>query len=170
MLKQGRKVAVLGAIGPHKGSGILYSTAEASLQEELALEFVIIGYTDRDSMFQKLRNVKLMGRYERLDIVKKIHAERPDLIWIPSVLPETFCFTLSEAVAAGVQPVVFDLGAQADRVRSLEWGSVMPLELMRDPKRAASFLASCEISDAVKGLPEKLIRRYPTYDSYYTVK
>ena len=43
---------------------------------------------------------------------------QPDLAFLPSIWPETWCFTLSEAWAAGLYAVVFDLGAQAERMRA----------------------------------------------------
>jgi hypothetical protein len=36
-------------------------------------------------------------------------------------------YTLSIAIASGLYPVCFEIGAQAERVKSLQWGSTLPL-------------------------------------------
>jgi FkbM family methyltransferase len=162
-----RKIAVLGAIGPHKGSELLYQTAQAAIKLGLPLEFVVIGHTNKDNKLGSLKNLRITGRYKPDEVMDIIRSEAPSLLWIPSVWPETFCFTLSEALAAGVQPVVFDLGAQADRVRQIGWGEIMPLDLLTDPHRAAQFLASCELTHPSNDVRQGLIREYANIDAYY---
>lgn len=43
-----------------------------------------------------------------------------NLFLIPSVGPETFSYTTEEAIKTGLPVAVFDLGAQAERVRKYE--------------------------------------------------
>ena len=47
---------------------------------------------------------------------------------LPSVWPETYCYTLSVALRAGLYPVCFDIGAPAERLRSLGCGELLPVE------------------------------------------
>ncbi len=162
-----RKIAVLGAIGPHKGSELLYQTAQASLRLGLPLEFVVIGYTDKDKNLESLKNVRITGRYKPDEVMGLIRSEAPSLLWIPSVWPETFCFTLSEALAAGVQPVVFNLGAQADRVQQVGWGEIMPLDLMTNAEGAAQFLASCKLTHPSDEERHAFIQNYSDVAAYY---
>jgi hypothetical protein len=54
---------------------------------------------------------------------------KPDLAFLPSIWPETWCFTLGEAWAAGLRAVVFELGAQGERMRALGRGMALPLGL-----------------------------------------
>jgi hypothetical protein len=44
-----------------------------------------------------------------------IAAERPDVIWFPAQVPETYSYTLSVALAAGAAIVVSALGALVER-------------------------------------------------------
>lgn len=164
-----RRIAVLGAIGPHKGSAILYQTAKATLALGLAMEFIVIGYTDQDQALKSFKNVTITGKYDKKTVTQTIRNLKPDFIWIPSVWPETFCYTLSEAIAAGVQPITFDFGAQADRIRQVGWGTIMPLSLMSNPDGAAQFLACCEKIKPTDSARQSLIRAYPNIDSYYDV-
>jgi hypothetical protein len=43
------------------------------------------------------------------------------------VVPETWCYTLSEPRSAGLRIVAFDLGAQAERIRAGGDGFLLPL-------------------------------------------
>jgi len=50
------------------------------------------------------------------------------LVLAPSVVPEAFCLTISEAWAAGAAVAAFDVGAQGERIRRQGGGWVAPLE------------------------------------------
>ena len=52
-------------------------------------------------------------------------------------------FSLSECVRAGCYPVVFDLGAQAERLRALGWGTILPPGT--PPDEIADLLASLDV-------------------------
>ena len=146
---------------------MLYQTAQASLRLGLPLEFVVIGYTDKDKNLESLKNVRITGRYKPDEVMGLIRSEAPSLLWIPSVWPETFCFTLSEALSAGVQPVVFNLGAQADRVQQVGWGEIMPLDLMTNAEGAAQFLASCKLTHPSDEERHAFIQNYSDVAAYY---
>jgi len=62
------RVAVLGAIGKHKGSELLLACAKYALRENLPIHFVIIGYTDLDSAFEGLDNVEITGPYKPAEL------------------------------------------------------------------------------------------------------
>ena len=72
-------------------------------------------------------NVHISGRYREDELFDLLASRRPHLAFLPSECPESFMYTLSIAMAAGLFVVCFDLGAQAERVRSWGWG--MPVEL-----------------------------------------
>lgn len=163
----GRHVAVLGSLSMPKGARLLHGTAQAALAAGLDLRFTVIGVTVRDDLFAGLPNMTITGAYPPGEVLARIADAAPDLIWLPSVWPETFCYTLTEAVAAGVMPVVADLGAQADRLRSIGWGQIMPQAMMTDPEAAAAFLAGCEITAPPKGARAMLIRSFPGSAAYY---
>jgi hypothetical protein len=55
--------------------------------------------------------------------------EQPDIAWLPSVWPETWCYTLDYALAAELPVVAFDMGAIAERLRATGTGELLPLEL-----------------------------------------
>jgi hypothetical protein len=83
------------------------------------------------------------------------------------VWPETYSYTLSAALAAGILPAAFDFGAIASRLRSIGWGELMPLEFMLHPHQIVERLAAMPLRECpAGGLPPP-----PCYDnpleSYY---
>ena len=49
--------------------------------------------------------------------------------FLPSIWPETFSYVLSELLAFGLYPVVFNLGAQAERLSAAGTGSILEIGL-----------------------------------------
>jgi glycosyltransferase involved in cell wall biosynthesis len=135
-----RRVALLGAIGDHKGASLLFDTAAAAKSRGLPLDFVVVGYTNRDESLAELGNIEITGPYEEEEAVARLLAADCDLAWFPSVWPETFSYTLSAAFAAGLFPVGFDFGAMSSRIRAANWGALWPMEAMLDPPRLAEML------------------------------
>lgn len=132
-------VAVIGAIGPHKGSGLLYECALDAIQRDLPIRFVVVGYTDIDKSLSKLHNVRITGPYKEEKVYEIISEVCPDFAWFPSLWPETYCYALSIAFRARLCPIAFDLGAPAERIRNSGFGYVMPREFMVRPERCNDF-------------------------------
>jgi len=120
-------VALIGAIGPHKGFNVLKACAEDANTRSLPLRFVVIGYTHDDYQLRALNNVVITGAYSRSDLGRLIAEYSCSVAAFFNVAPETFSFALSEAWAHGLFPTVFDLGAHAERVRANGFGLVVPL-------------------------------------------
>jgi len=122
------RVAVVGTIVAVKGCERLLACARDARSRNLPLEFHVIGSTDRDAAFNRLNNVRISGRYQERDVYDRVGAARCHLAFLPSLWPETFMYTLSIAMFSGLYTLCFDLGAQAQRLRSWGWGQVLPLE------------------------------------------
>jgi GT2 family glycosyltransferase/glycosyltransferase involved in cell wall biosynthesis len=156
-----RRVAVIGAIDSIKGSEILLSTIRDADQRKLPIQFEIIGYTDRDSEIEKLHNATISGPYHREDLPSLLERSDCEFAFFPTSIPETYSYTLSEAVSAGLFPVAFAIGAPADRIRESKWGHPLPLDL-----------EASEINDALLTLemPERHGRdsQYGQYESILT--
>lgn len=126
---QRARVAVIGAIGPDKGYDVLLACARDAAQRDLPLEFVVIGYTHDDLRLNDTGRAWVTYRFAMDQAVAEIQAQQPDIAFIPSIWPETWCFALSDAWAAGLRTAVFDIGTQAERVRASDGGWVLPLAL-----------------------------------------
>lgn len=123
-----RRVAVIGGIGPAKGFELLHDCALDASARGLALEFVVVGGSADDAKLTKA-GIFVTGPYREGEVQGIIAALQPDLAFLPSIWPETWCFALTEAWAAGLFSVVFDLGAQGARVRATGRGLALPLGL-----------------------------------------
>jgi len=140
-------VAIVGAIGPHKGSDVLASLARDARARGLPIDYYLIGYSNDDTALENC-GVRVSGRYDtEIEALEALDKIKPDLFFIPSIWPETFCYTLSMAFKKRIPPVVFDIGAQSERVSELAWGAVLPIGLSLYPSKLSDTLLSLDISD-----------------------
>jgi len=164
------RVAIIGAIGPHKGSKLLAAMAEDAIRRKLPIEFVIVGYTDRSADLRALPNVTVTGRYREEEAERVIAEQRCHLAFIPSVWPETYCYTLSIALRCGFPTAVFDLGAQRDRLLAADPAAaiVLPLDAMTDAALANDRLLEALRQGFVRpARTDRLAGLGYTFDSYY---
>jgi glycosyltransferase involved in cell wall biosynthesis len=122
------RVAVVGTLTAIKGSERLLDCARDALLRQLPLEFHVIGSTDRDAVFSRLRNVRVWGSYREHEVYSRLAAARCHLAFLPSLWPETYMYTLSVVMAARLYTICFDLGSQASRLRRWGWGQMLPLD------------------------------------------
>lgn len=118
---------LLGAIGEHKGLGILKGLVDDAEERELPVHFHVLGMTADDPWFAGRRNATIYGPYLAKEVGQRIASIRPDYSLMLSVWPETYSYVTSESWAAGLPVICFDLGAPAERVRAQGGGFVIPL-------------------------------------------
>ena len=164
-----RHIAVIGAIVSHKGSRLLQDVARFAQGEKLPIHFSLIGYTDRNRALSALDNVDISGPYEPDQEESLLAHADADLVWFPYVIPETYSYTLSTALHAGLFPIAFDFGAVAERLRAIGWGELLPYELMLDPPEVARRLMEAKITPAPADLRQDIFIEYeqPVTVSYY---
>ena len=90
---------------------------------------MVIGHTEDDARLLKTGKVFVTGRYSEGEAPHLLRRERPDLVFLASVWPETWSYVLDEALEAGLPVVAFDLGAIAERLRAAKLGILLPLSL-----------------------------------------
>lgn len=153
------RVAVIGAIGPHKGHDLLLRVAKLAKMSGAPVRFVIVGYTCDDAAYRTLDNVEILGRYEPEELPALLRSAQCHVALFLSPWPETYSYTLSEAWRAGLAPIVTARGAPAERVRATGTGKVLP----ENP-------APQSILDAIEAIRGRNIRKPPlrvvsSYDS-----
>ena len=116
------RVLVVGAIGMEKGFRVILACAENAAARDLNLFFTIVGYTIDDDALEATGRVEISGPFEADEARSLIRGQGAHLAFIPSVWPETWCFALSEVWDAGLPACVFDIGSQAQRVRTVGAG------------------------------------------------
>ncbi len=125
----GMRIAIVGAIGIEKGYDVLLACVADARARGLGLEFVIVGTTIDDGRLMDAGPAWVTARYAEADGVALIRAQGAALAFLPSIWPETWCYALSTAWAAGLDVAAFDLGAPAARIRSAGRGWCLPLGL-----------------------------------------
>jgi GT2 family glycosyltransferase/glycosyltransferase involved in cell wall biosynthesis len=123
------RVALIGAIGEHKGYQVVLECARDARRRGLPLEYVVIGYTPDDAPLVRTGKVFVTGPYAEGEVQHLLRRERPDVVFLSSVWPETWSYTLDEALGAGLQVVAFDLGAISQRLRAAGQGVLLPVDL-----------------------------------------
>ena len=119
-------VAIVGAIGPHKGSALLADLVAALAGSDIGL--VVIGYTDTEITrgWRVAGRYYVHGAYLDADLAGLLAAYRVEVALFMNRMPESFSYTLSEIWAAGIPAVVPDEGALGERVAKQGGGWRLP--------------------------------------------
>lgn len=152
VLQPGEKlrVVIIGAIGKLKGFHVIISCAKHARQNNLPIEFIVMGYTMNDRLMEDA-GVSITGKYQEHEALDKLNSLNPHAVWLPSIWPETYSYTFSLAVQANLAVFAFDIGAIARRAKASGMGElVMPLSWADAPAKInhqfEKFRKSCQQS------------------------
>lgn len=121
-------VAIIGAISDIKGYQCLYECVTQAKALNYPLKFVVFGYTKNDELFSDLDNIQITGSYSDSDELKRHLINYPcDVAAFFSTWPETYSYTLSEALLSGLVPVGFNIGAFPKRVNNISGAVTLAL-------------------------------------------
>ncbi|CAI3193872.1 glycosyltransferase [Clostridium neonatale] len=119
-------VAFIGGMSPEKGSQLAYKIIINSSAD--INWYVFGGIGDKDLAELEQENLIKTGWYKREDLYSLVQLFHIDLICILPIWPETFCYTLSEALLCGIPILGTDIGAVGERIRKLECGWTIPVD------------------------------------------
>lgn len=119
-------VAIIGAIGIHKGMKLFDDVINKSKYKNIT--FHLFGIIDSKD-FNTRKNFINHGKYKRNDIQKLVSDNKIDLICLMSMCPETYSYTLSEAVACGVPVIATNLGALNERIEKYNLGWIVDYKI-----------------------------------------
>jgi glycosyltransferase involved in cell wall biosynthesis len=122
-----RRVCVIGAIGIEKGYEVLLACARDAANRRLNLRFHLVGHSCDDARLLATGAVQITGRYQEREVAALIRQQRAQLAWLPSLWPETWCYTLTLAWQAGLNVLAFKLGTPSGRIRRTGRGWLVPL-------------------------------------------
>jgi len=120
------KIVVIGALSVIKGADVLEAVALEAARRGAPLEFHLLGYCYRHLQTQPRARLTVHGQYQDEDLPGLLAWLKPDLVWFPAQWPETYSYTLSAVLAAGLPVTVPDIGAFAERVAGRAWSWVAP--------------------------------------------
>ena len=116
-------LGLLGNLNIVKGLYIVNELSSFIKKNRLDIPITLIG----SSMLPLDQDVTVVGNYETSDLPRLISEYKINVVFISSIVPETFSYTLSEAIKMKLPVICFDLGAQGNRVKNYDLGQVMPL-------------------------------------------
>ncbi len=150
------RICIPGAIGYQKGYEILLACARDAARRELDLEFIVVGFTIDDARLLATGKVYITGEYEEGHCVALIERQSSDVAFLPSIWPETWSYTLSDAWEAGLKALCFDVGAPAERIRATGRGWLIPLDT--EPARVNDVLIDLAARTRADGKAGRLQR------------
>ncbi|MEN9946352.1 MAG: hypothetical protein RLZZ293_738, partial [Pseudomonadota bacterium] len=104
-------IGVLGAIDYAKGRVIIEQLVKYKLFKQGVFKLVIIGYTDL-----ALANCYMTGPYNPQQLSSLIKQLAIDIFILPSIWPETFCYTAEEIMTMCYPLIAFKIGAPSERI------------------------------------------------------
>lgn len=120
------KIVVLGAMSAIKGADVLEAVAIEAAKRGAPVEFHLLGYGYRSLQTQPRARLTVHGGYKEEELPALLQWLQPDLAWFPAQWPETYSYTLSACLAAGLPIVAPDIGAFPERLAGRDWSWVMP--------------------------------------------
>lgn len=116
-------IAVVGAMGPHKGLQHLLEVCAALPPHR---RVVLIGYADGQLAqgWKVPERLWVHGPFEPVDLPGLLRGHGARLVLFPAGQPESFCYALSDVWLAGWPVLVPDQGALGERVRRHGRGEV----------------------------------------------
>ncbi|MGG3810902.1 glycosyltransferase [Methylorubrum rhodesianum] len=161
------RVGAIGAIGPHKGSYVIHALAVDAQLRHLPISYEIVGYSNVPSLMSEA-GVTETGKYNHdYEALELIASRELDIIILPSIWPETYCYALSLALAAGVMPAVFDIGAQAERLRKSGFGVIIDYKLINQPSELNNYLLTAGSQSLSNVITSYAHHRYNDYLADY---
>jgi GT2 family glycosyltransferase/glycosyltransferase involved in cell wall biosynthesis len=125
-LPQITKVVTLGNLSPEKGLRVAAACAEDARARKLPLAFRVLGSTTAPVPLWPQAPLSIHGQYADDELPSILATERPDVIWFPAQIPETYSYTLSVAIAAGVPIVAAALGVFPERLAGHDSAMLLP--------------------------------------------
>lgn len=118
------KVAFIGVICRHKGGDMIKALINEN--ERKKIEFHTFGKSEYKELTKSKANYKYHGAYRRENLNKLLWENKINIICFLQIWPETYSYTVDEAVSAGIPVLSLDMGAGAKRIKDNNLGWVLP--------------------------------------------
>ena len=120
------RIAFTGVLCRHKGAEMLRNLINNC--KDRNIEFHSFGRIEAEfaDLQQNTSNYTYHGPYIREEIGKLLAKNKINLICFLQICPETYSYTVNEAVASKIPVLSVDLGAGADRIKENNLGWIVP--------------------------------------------
>jgi O-antigen biosynthesis protein len=161
------RVAIIGAISLIKGSQVIVDAVRDVNARQLPIDYTLIGHSDHPDLNAGMPHFTCTGQYAESEIGALLEEHRPHLVLIPSIWPETYCYTLSIALRYGLKAAVFDMGATARRLRALGEGAgeLLPFVWAREAGRINDAFLTMTLDGIAAPRPANVV--YPSLMANY---
>ncbi len=119
-------VAFVGWLTYLKGSDIAKLVIQNSNPREYS--FHLFGLSDDPFFNQNTKNYQYHGEYKRENLAHLLRKNKIDVVCLLTRCPESYCYTLSEVLSAGIPVIGFDIGAIGERIKRLNVGWTISLK------------------------------------------
>ena len=116
-------IGVIGSLNYAKGASAVNNLVNYIEEKKLQIKVTLLGEITPAFFNPK---VNILGRYEKKDLPDLIEKNKINMILMPSIWPETFSYVTSEIIKMNLPVVSFDLGAQAERLKTYKRGIILP--------------------------------------------
>lgn len=110
------RVLTLGALSVIKGGDLLEAVALEARKMRAPLEFHLLGFSYRPLRTHPFSALRVHGEYQDSDLPRLLSDMQPDVVWFPGGCPETYSYTLSECLRAGLAVIAPNIGAFPERL------------------------------------------------------
>lgn len=145
------RVFVLGGVSAAKGGNVLEAVALHAARINAPLELHLIGYPHRPMPTQPRASLTIHGHYDDTDLPALLQRLKPDVVWFPALWPETYSYTLSACLEAGLPVIAPDIGAFTERLACRPWTWLRPWNTT--PDEWVDFLTQVRQSHFVDFVP-----------------
>ena len=118
-------IAFIGNIEYHKGSEILKNFIKTNLIPKVRIH--LFGVLSNSEHIKNNNHYINHGKYSREKLKELLQRNNIKLVCLLSIWPETYSYTMTEAIACGIPVISFDLGAIAERIKKYNLGWVINL-------------------------------------------
>jgi glycosyltransferase involved in cell wall biosynthesis len=108
-------IGVIGQISAQKGAMVIKEMLAEIDRERPDVRVAVIGTLD---VAVQSRRLAVTGTYRREDLVDLVEAHGVNMLFFPSICPETFSYVIEEMILLDLPIVAFDLGAPGERLKS----------------------------------------------------
>ncbi len=115
------RVAVIGVLANQKGAVTVMTVASAADPADLSIH--VIGAPEQHLPEPLAERIAVTGEYREAELPSLLAKVKPHVVWFPAQWPETYSYTLSGAIDAGLPIVASRIGAFPERLegRPLTW-------------------------------------------------